>query len=815
MSLTPQEEYVEAGYFVDDDYVGGIAEGVVGISPYVVEDYIEAGYFIPGGGAFVLIADLTQAIEEAGATLTVSSSLSSTALRIKTSPVQLSWQATLLSQGAIVRGFDSTLNSVAQIGHLENGGIGSNVLPAVTYTGAAEVVSTSSLSADALLVVLFESELTTNASAAANAIEYQLRPNTFNRPINFIQSDNRVPTTTGGVEGGYSASNSDETLISEALGADLPNDFLLMFNYYTYHTDTDEEIMTYGDPSSPVIRVRRDSPSSGSNRLEFVFASSTGNDTLTLTDTDGRIFPPNAAGWSTIFIARKTADSNTTTTVKVIVDGDIQRTASANSVTIGTLNLPSSANRKFGFAVTGNNGFRVDDFVLYDRSYTNELNQWGLDPNTASTYTQPPNDADAIMYHRFNGDLLDETGIVFEDTLELTAISSATGTGTYSIGNISAELDAINSTLIASVKTGSAVASLDAVAGFSSVVVKVVEGVCNIECSTQMGTTGSVTSSGAGTLTSVASLSVAPTKTASGAVDLNASAGLDASVTGFTGTSALLDSVASLSAEATRIKSISADFASSFALVTDLNRLRLGDATASSVAGVVGEATRIHPLSASLSGIAASVTVAVKSGFIVASLDNTTSLSATPNAEFIFEASLPTIATTTVEAVKKVEVGASLTSTAQISGDATVTVGVTSELEFTSVSTVTALVVKSTSAVVLTNSSASLSVDPEYLRPAGGELTSSALLSAEAVKNTSGDAELSLTTGLVAEAGKLKITTANISGAFSASVLARTILTTLAVHVIPRETRSHSIVAENKHHTITRENRTHKVLEGA
>ena len=49
MSLTPQEEYVESGYFADADYVGGIADVVVGISPYVVEDYIEAGYFIPGG----------------------------------------------------------------------------------------------------------------------------------------------------------------------------------------------------------------------------------------------------------------------------------------------------------------------------------------------------------------------------------------------------------------------------------------------------------------------------------------------------------------------------------------------------------------------------------------------------------------------------------------------------------------------------------------------------------------------------------------------------------------------------------------------
>jgi hypothetical protein len=63
--------------------------------------------------------------------------------------------------------------------------------------------------------------------------------------------------------------------------------------------------------------------------------------------------------------------------------------------------------------------------------------------------------------------------------------------------------------------------------------------------------------------------------------------------------------------------------------------------------------------------------------------------------------------------------------------------------------------------------------------------------------------------------GKLESGAANISGAFSASVLARTILTSLAVYVVPRETRSHTIAQETRSHTVTRENRTHKVLEGA
>ena len=809
MSLTPQEEYVEAGYFADADYVGGIAEGVVGISPYVVEDYIEAGYFIPGGSFASLTATLELAIQFAEATINSTTGMNIDVVRIKQ--------------------FSSTISSEFTAGHQENGGIGSNVEPSVvfdtsadfattatmnvtpgkilsananisgafsatmnviatmtgetlmqsstsmstsaelladssglleyfadlnaqgdrsrsvitvqssnfgisslagvSYQGASDLVSASSLTALVDSVIFSDSTTINSVSAlTANAIQYQLRPNPYNRPINFIQSDNRIPGTTGGVEGGYSGSNSDETLISEALGADLPNDFLLMFNYYTYHTDTDEEIMTYGDPSSPVIRVRRDSPSSGSNRLEFVFASSTGNDTLTLTDTDGRIFTPNAVGWSTIFIARKTADSNTTTTVKVIVDGDIQRTVSANSVTIGTLNLPSSANRKFGFAVTGNNGFRVDDFVLYDRSYTNELNQWGLDPNTASTYTQPPNATDAIMYHRFNGDLLDESGVTFE----------------------------VSSTLVTS-----ATASIDVIIS------------------------------------------------AEADADIAANISLSSDVERIRSDSSSMSSAFGSSADALRIKTTDATLACEFTSNIAPNYIRGATATPSVIAGVSSSVGVIKQAAMVADSIASSLTAAGRVGDYFANADITTTLT---SAGVVTRSANSTVnVSTTTSATPNYTRGASSTVSAVISLTSSLVTIKLHNIVGNSSSGLTASVGEITQGEINVNSVAGLSCAGSRLTVEVANLGAEFSINSVANVNSSGAAEISANTATTALGGVNYTASATMQG-FTAVISINKILhVDQYIYIVPKETRVWSIPKETRSHVIDRELRSYSI----
>ena len=142
MSLTPQEEYVEAGYFADADYVGGIADVVVGISPYVVEDYIEAGYFIPGGSFASLTATLELAIQFAEAIINSTTGMNIDVVRIKQ--------------------FVCTMNSEFTAGHEENGGIGSNVDPSVVFDTGADVATTATMSTTAGKI----SQLNANISGA-------------------------------------------------------------------------------------------------------------------------------------------------------------------------------------------------------------------------------------------------------------------------------------------------------------------------------------------------------------------------------------------------------------------------------------------------------------------------------------------------------------------------------------------------------------------------------------------------------------------------------------------------------------------------
>ena len=146
MSLTPQEEYVEAGYFADADYVGGVALVVVGISPYVVEDYIEAGYFVPGGSFASLTATLELAIQFGEATINSSSTMNCDVERILQ--------------------FSSNLASEFTAQHTEGAGFDIGFDVDVEFTGEAVFTSTSTMSVTPSKIL----SATANISGAFNTV---------------------------------------------------------------------------------------------------------------------------------------------------------------------------------------------------------------------------------------------------------------------------------------------------------------------------------------------------------------------------------------------------------------------------------------------------------------------------------------------------------------------------------------------------------------------------------------------------------------------------------------------------------------------
>ena len=163
MTLLATEEYVEAGYLLDDDYVGGIASGEADTTTtYVEEGYIVDDYFRPGGGGFTIFADLTQAIEEGSATLNSTTTISATSTKILSGGASISCSSTANISGNIIKGVSATFGVVALIGHEENGGIGSNVDPSVVFDSGAQLDSTATMSTTAGKI----SQLDVNISGA-------------------------------------------------------------------------------------------------------------------------------------------------------------------------------------------------------------------------------------------------------------------------------------------------------------------------------------------------------------------------------------------------------------------------------------------------------------------------------------------------------------------------------------------------------------------------------------------------------------------------------------------------------------------------
>ena len=150
MSLTPQEEYVEAGYFADADYVGGIADVVVGISPYVVEDYIEAGYFIPGGSFASLTATLELAIQFGEATINSTTGMNIDVVRIKQ--------------------FVCTMNSEFGFEHPDNGGSSPGVNVEVGFVSSATFTVESTMSVTPSKILSANANISGAFAATMNVI---------------------------------------------------------------------------------------------------------------------------------------------------------------------------------------------------------------------------------------------------------------------------------------------------------------------------------------------------------------------------------------------------------------------------------------------------------------------------------------------------------------------------------------------------------------------------------------------------------------------------------------------------------------------
>ena len=183
--MLASEEYVETGYFVDADYVGGIASAIGDTTtPYVEEGYIETGYFRAGGGAFSMSVTLTKVAIEGAATLNSAVSFAATATRVRFGDITLNNIANLNAQAAITRTTTSNLSSEFAMGH-DDGGFQPNVDPDVEFQGSASLSSSSTLTTSALIVKFGSATVNSTASLTATPIEYRSKWLGATRPIDW------------------------------------------------------------------------------------------------------------------------------------------------------------------------------------------------------------------------------------------------------------------------------------------------------------------------------------------------------------------------------------------------------------------------------------------------------------------------------------------------------------------------------------------------------------------------------------------------------------------------------------------------------
>lgn len=645
MTLLATEEYVAAGYFAATDYVGGIASGVADTTTtYVEEGYIVDDYFRPGGVEFTLSATLTPIALTASATLDVTVSMSATALRIKTSPVQLSWQATLNAVAAKITDTSSTMNAIFTAEHTDDGGFEPGFDVDVTFEAASTLASSSSLSCTPLLVKLFSSSISASSSLTATAIEYRTR-----RVDAVAGSRPHYPST---IDGASINTNTKKfgtgSLNISVKSGDGGNRWL-------------EYTMTDDDLDKPAAN------SGGSMAIEFWARGATRIETWTSdrsTDPDtserGWVFDTTNAGVG-FYGTHDTGDQNndnllngsfpgtgsnfhhvavridspssTDTTWSMWIDGTRVETATA-SLNVGkstdTMFLAFGVNENYASQGTKGNSY-IDEFRILKGTPSELDTILGYDVGDSSItiptakYTNNLNTR--ILLH-FDTDFSfwdDDTGIqLFDSTLPVSASLTSTS---VTLVEASATLASAFGMSVAETKFRPGAATLSTSASVNCVPLKTLNASATLSASVTTVIEPGTIKLGIVDLPSVAAQLVAASKIGDFFVNADVIFSLTSTPTVQTGAIISINSVSSITTTPEYIRGATATLPVSASLTATGERFLLGDSSMSSSVNLIGTGDRFRLVEALLQGFFAQLSVGTKQTLNGAVLNSTFGIS--------------------------------------------------------------------------------------------------------------------------------------------------------------------------------------------
>ena len=830
MALTAEEEYIESGYFAVDDYVGGVADAVVlGTTVYVEEGYIEDGYFLDKGVTFALVCNTDAETHLGSATLVSAVSFAATVSRIRSSDVTLNNIANLNAQADRFRAVDSTQSGVFQLGHPDNGGFASDVLPAVSFTGAADLTSSASISVDALIVKFGDATLDSSASLTSTPIEYQSRFFGSPRPVDFTyytSSTNDINYTSSAIVNPKGVSlfkNFDNYLTSDPV--DLPSEFAIQIttwcdasSSYTYPVT----VFTYGNPTDPVLKLELLN-SSGTIYWRLQAKYSTGSYAVVQpafpVSSDQALdqgFPYLGAEWK---IVRYTFGTQDRLEVKFVKQrgsgGTITENTSRTTLLTTSLATVSGANRIFRIYRDPNFSGAVDEFSFHDLTGLSGssakvayLNDYGLDSGFA--YTTFPNDENTIALHDFNDRITDNTEKTFTDNPSVGAVFSTSATLSGDVQG-SATLNTNAGFVITAKATKVGEIELDAVASTTIAGDRIRFSSSTQNSALSIASDAQRIRSSDATLSTQGGFAITAKLTASGETTLDASTTFTSSGTVTRTDSATLNSVFSQTATPIRNRFGDASIASAVTISADADVVKSGSASLDSSFGQTVTAEATKPSSATINALYSTVTVVAKIGSVVVSADAVFSTTATPEYTRGGSAQLDSVGS--ISATPSITRTDSATCSMVASVDSTINFTATGNSNPSMVASVNTSGDRIRFGTSSQNSVFATTMTPTKISPFAIDMDSAFDLAATPNQIKGVTVELDSVASITPNGGVKYEASATLEGFAAILSVNKVLHVDQYVYVIPSENRTYTIPAEDREYAIIAENRTY-VIEG-
>ena len=481
MTLLATEEYVETGYFVDADYVGGIAQGQADTTTtYVEEGYIEAGYFRTGGSAFTLSATLTPAIEFGTATLNCTTSFEATATRVRFGDITLNNILNLNAQADRRRNSTGSLSSEFAMGH-DDGGFQPNVEPSVEFTGSSTLSSSHTLAASALIVKFGSSTQNSTTSLTATPIEFRSKWLGTTRPVSMSvvrwnsssevwESDTNFSFDSSVKKYGTHSLKLEEhtgfthrSAKTETLGlptSDRGKDWAVDFWFQTDYIDADNNaiISASSNAGNNPLPGYQEDPSSVTSDFHFVVYHDSGRLFLRAKNNSGTFqlgtsstsYDISSNTWYHIQVIYDQSASTLTlkrgTNTVATLSGDFDIYWSTNTALY--LHLPQQSANPAG--------------SVYSDFFFDELH-FQIGSNTTNSAGYSYGSLDTKLLQHFDNNFTDDTATLLEDSPSLGVVTSASST-ISGIVQASATLDTNAGFTITAVATKVGETQLDVVA---------------------------------------------------------------------------------------------------------------------------------------------------------------------------------------------------------------------------------------------------------------------------------------------------------------------------------------------------------------